>query len=851
MKKKSLPEKKVFLFSKTIKKKMLTTSSFILPDGSVYSGTTIVNTNQHLHHHHHHLSALQQQQQSSTSSSPTNNLVPHGLGIRLYLSSGHNNHHQGGGTTTTTTNRNNNLLLYVGEWDNGLMQGKGLLLSDNGDTLYEGNFFRGQCHGRGFLYTRSDDKSRRGVWEDGHLVSSEEVFNLLGDDSVSSLQNGSTQQQNQNHPTSSFKPVSTPTTTSTTTNPNSNSGNHRPIFRLLETEAILQTMKDLRNRLEQSNIAALSPSSSSYFAAQQPQFPSLEKSASGFYLQQQATGIFDSANNQTLSKQHPSNKNLLSTATSRNDFAIISGQQQQQQQNIQLQQQLQDLYLQQELQQNFVQQQQQQQQQHEPFGNVPANAAITDQSFSNQLLITVSGPSYNFAFSVLRFLQVFFLFIFPFLSLPGIPLCPLRMDGIDLEREYVVSGAALRADFELPSWEIYFDAVAIIFLVVAGAVTDGWYESKEGVILYETSFAFSDLIVPIVLILLFAFLQASYQSYHRTAHALERLDRHHFPKLAALSAQAVDASCHTLVVSWDEEGLGRVMNKKYKYKWAIWAVLYGFLLGFSSPIVRMIRNQNAFANEHKDTEIGAIMVFLSIWTISAGITYQFWRILDLERQLVESMTVITRCAYLKGQSILRPSDNRKFKFHFDAPISMEEISQGFLGWYIVRSFALYASTLANHKSRHAFVSVLALSAIAVDGAVIIDTFRALRNGSITFTTAHGFAVAAIFGWSNMLLYFLYVANAINQEVRKHLYLVDVAGMFHLFRDPVSANILSRCRGFIAEHDYASKVLGIRITDKVMTIATLYHGLAVACIIVSCVMWGFELRGTSSDLLKMF
>ena len=488
---------------------------------------------------------------------------------------------------------------------------------------------------------------------------------------------------------------------------------------------------------------------------------------------------------------------------------------------------------------------------HEPFGLGNSSGTLLEQILSNQLLLAVSGPSYNFSFSVTRFVQFMALFLCPFLSLPHVPLCPLRVDGLDLEREYVVSGAALRADFELPTWEVYVGAVGIILLVAAGAAPHGMNFALE----FQSVFSLSDIVVPTTLILLFALLQAAYQSFHRSAHALERLDRHHFPRLAALSAQCVDANCHTLVLSWDEEGLGRVVNRKYMYKWALLALLNGFLLAFAAPLTRIIRGQHAFAEYDGSgpargpaAGASAVLSFCSVWVVCAGITYQLWRIIDLERQLQESVAVITRCAYLKGQSIIRPADNRKFKFFFDAPVTMDNIYEGVLGWYITRSFVLYASTLSNHRSRHAWISVLTLAAVSLEAAVIADAVRSLNRGSIVFTTAHGFAVVAILGWCNLLMYFLNLAKNIDTETRKHLYLVDVAGIFHLFRDPQGASVIARCRGMIAEHDYRSMVLGVQVTERVYALAWLYHGLATACMILTVVMWVMQLRGTLAGSL---
>jgi hypothetical protein len=184
------------------------------------------------------------------------------------------------------------------------------------------------------------------------------------------------------------------------------------------------------------------------------------------------------------------------------------------------------------------------------------------------------------------------------------------------------------------------------------------------------------------------------------------------------------------------------------------------------------------------------------------------------------------------------------------PVSMAQTEQGFLGWYIVRSFALYASTLSNHRSRHAFVSVLAFALLAVDAAIIIDAFRSLllRSASVTFTTAHGFAVVAVFGWGPVLLFFFVVARGVGSEIRKHLYLADVAAMFHMFRDADGASVIARCRGMIAEHDYTSRVLGLRVNDRLIAGAAVYHGLAMSAMVLLVVMWSLQLTGARSEIL---
>lgn len=673
--------------------------------------------------------------------------------------------------------------LYVGEWDNGVMHGKGILLVETGD-LFEGHFSCGAFHGRGFLYSRADDRAKRGVWKHGALLSVEDIVGNVDDANLAT----------------EFRPVAGASRTSHTT----------PQFKLMELQAITATMRELRQQIE------LPPHLKGQQLPQQEQHQQRQQpnhSDDSFTAFSNAIAAVASGGN--INEPVPAFPSAISKIDQADHLAYVAHHS-----NIH---------------------HHQHNHHHEPAHHEGDQQLI----FSNQLMLTISGPSYNHKFSFMRFVRFFAMFLFPFLSLPHLGFCPLRVDGIELEREYVVSGAALRADFEIPSWEIYFAAIGIVFSVVAAIVPHG-----VSAVLSFTVFSRSDIIVPFALCILFALLQAAYQSFHRTAHALERLDRHHFPRLAALSAQCIDAHCHTLVVSWDEEGLGRVFNRKYHYKWGIIAGIYGFLLAFASPLTRLIIGFEAFAEPGDLTNVSAILSFLCVWIISSGITYDLCRLVDLERQLEESMTVITRCAYLQGQSIMRPSEARKFKFHLDADFSLEHTSQGFLGWYITRSFVLYASTLSNHRSRHAFISVLCLALVAIDIAFIVETLRSIQRGEIRFTSAHMFGAVASVGWGSMLMYYLNVTKNMYSESKTHLYLIDVARMFHSFRDARSSDIISRCRGMVSEHDYASKVLGLEVTDKVMALWACFHCFAVSCIALSFTMWALTLRGDYSTLLNM-
>ena len=406
-------------------------TSKILPDGSLYSGQW-----------------------------GAERTAPQGVGIRHFLS-----------------NR-----LYVGEWENGVMHGKGVLLLESGD-LFEGHFSRGAFNGRGLLYSKRDGRTKRGLWKHGTLQSVEDIVGNADDANMGVA----------------FR--SAPGTASL-------ASKNTPQFKLMELQAIAMVMRDLRSRLESSGPDSTQKSSSGQALLSATGGGS---GGGGNNAASSALDILEGSSLRGTNTNNPSSNNnnntmMMTTTINENTFmdggGFIGGDTE-----------LSTMTMMKETNEPFGSSHQQQLQQQQ-------QAAQHQQILSNQLLLTISGPSYNFSFSTLRFLQFLLLFLFPFFSLPGIPICPFRMDSLNQEREYVVSGAALRADFELPTWEIYCGVFGILFAIVGSVLPhDGTTIGSE------TSFSWSDIIVPVTLILIFALLNAAYQSYHRTAHALERLDR--------------------------------------------------------------------------------------------------------------------------------------------------------------------------------------------------------------------------------------------------------------------------------------------------------------------------------------
>jgi hypothetical protein len=425
---------------------------------------------------------------------------------------------------------------------------------------------------------------------------------------------------------------------------------------------------------------------------------------------------------------------------------------------------------------------------------------------ANHLLFTMSGPSYPFSFSPSRFVQYVGLFSFPFLSLP-LRFMPLRLTTMHQEREFVVSGAAVRADFELPTWELYVAAVSIILTTASGIfglVTEYHIRSM-------TPYSLSDALTPAALCILFSLLQAATHGYSRVPHVLERLDRQQFTHLAATSAQCVDAHCSPRVASWKDDGVTREVVSIYPKCWAALSALFATAMLFTLPAMRASRGQNFFAAESAFPAVGAICSACAVFLLSGAITYHLCRVVDMQRQVLSAMRVLTRCAYLRGQSVLHPTDRRKHKFDLDASLSLSSLKDGFAGWYVMRSFVLYASTCTNHRARHAYAGVLLGLMAAVDGLLLIHgTAAVISDDPVSFTGAHAMGLVMLLGWGTLLSMFIYASHHIDLERQRHCYLIDVASVFHQWTDERMSQLLTRCSGMVARHEIVGNIFGRRV-----------------------------------------
>jgi uncharacterized membrane protein (DUF485 family) len=214
---------------------------------------------------------------------------------------------------------------------------------------------------------------------------------------------------------------------------------------------------------------------------------------------------------------------------------------------------------------------------------------------------------------------------------------------------------------------------------------------------------------------------------------------------------------------------------------------------------------------------------------------------DTQRQVLARMRVLSTCAYLAGQSILRPSDHREEYFRLDSPIEFSEMTRGFVGWYFTRCFVLYASTCSNHSARGTSASIITLAMVGVYIAAIIDCAYAWSQDLLVnadyFTTAHLVGLAVMLTAGHMLLAYLYVCNASEKEREKHVYLCDVTSAYHYAkRNMGDAQIVAHCRDIIRDHDVRFKAVAVTITGYVMWLALLLHVVGVGCLTVQVVVW---------------
>ena len=452
----------------------------------------------------------------------------------------------------------------------------------------------------------------------------------------------------------------------------------------------------------------------------------------------------------------------------------------------------------------------------------------------NDIMFVCCGPGYNSCFDAVKFVRSFVAFIFPFFSLPHTP-CPCRFSALEEEREYVVSGAALRIDFEQPYASIYLAAIAFVAVALA------WVFSQISTdIGAYTTIASVDIILPLLAYLLFALMNATYHSYVRIAHPLERIDRHGFPKMAAFVGSCVDSQADVCIYTWDEEGNSRVTNSHYHYRWLVVSMIVGLLASAISPIYRAFHGVQLFGDD-KYERTGAVFAAIGILLTFTGVTYFILKITDMERQVHSQLAVISRLAYLNGQSLLRPTDHRKVRFELDSPVSTQDLKSGFCGWFVTRCFVLYASTVSNHVARHSSISAVFLFMFVVQMVVFVDVIYALsreyiQRSSAYFTSAHLMGLWLVLSWGSLLIRYVYVCLLTERERQRHLYIFDVAALYHhtVLSNANSCSIIETCRSMTLLHDQRTTVFNVRLSPFLFVVWCGLHILSCGVLVYQLV-----------------
>ncbi|KAK7198289.1 MORN repeat [Novymonas esmeraldas] len=450
---------------------------------------------------------------------------------------------------------------------------------------------------------------------------------------------------------------------------------------------------------------------------------------------------------------------------------------------------------------------------------------------SADAVFACAAPAPNEVFSSGRFVHRCFVFLFPFLSLPWVPLAPLRITSLREEREFVVSGAALRSDFDAPSFILYAVAVAMLFQVTSivlvacrvplGRVQDG-------------RLTLPDMVVPCVLWLVVALVAASYTSFFRHPHGLERVDRRLTPRLSAFAASLVDAKASVCIFTYDDDGRGKVMNRHYRYRWLLFGVLVGAMLSLSAPATRGGYGHDMFGADGF-TQAAALLAFFATFLFATTLTFLVLKITDMQREIRAKLHVLTDLAFLDRRCLMNPSKHAHAAFDLDDSFDARNLFSGFPGWYSVRSLILYASACANHGARTTAMGVFWFALICAFVVGLGDTLYAvgtpLDRTDQRYSTAHSYAFIVFVAWGPLLQRYLYVCVSTRRALQRHLYIMDIAGLYHRVRlnDSEASDIIQQCRRLSEMHDAAPEMFSVALYTFVVMLTVLLHAAAMAAI----------------------
>lgn len=458
--------------------------------------------------------------------------------------------------------------------------------------------------------------------------------------------------------------------------------------------------------------------------------------------------------------------------------------------------------------------------------------------------LTDACPGGNERFTSRRFVKFLLIFLFPFLSLPGTPMNWLRVTSLGMERLFVVSGAALRTDFESPVVSLYATALAMLgygaacIVIRRGELHLG--TSEEGLI------SVAELVLPVVLWFALALMSACYEGYLRVPHLLESHNRQGMSPLTAYAANVVDAQARVCIYTWHENGYGKVRNHHYRYRWMAFASVVALCTAAAAPLARLGARQAMFGSDGFTVAAGLLLCAVT-FLLGSVFSYHVLKCTDMQREMVAKMRVLTNLAFLNQSGVV----HRGYYLgpHFDLDMSLDTLHdlEGFPGWYTIRSVVLYLSTSSKHGARSAAMSVFVLLMFLAHVAAVGEMGYVLLvgEGAKDMHHVHCIYVYGLFFfvlWGLLLTRYLYVCWQTRTENELHMYVMDATSLYHgcQLRDANAAATITLCRNMASSQDVCPHFLGQRL-NALWAVALVLTNAGATAVMAVHMYWGLKTR----------
>eukprot|EP00760_Papus_ankaliazontas_P036096 PhM_4_TR8191/c0_g1_i1/m.82008 len=455
-------------------------------------------------------------------------------------------------------------------------------------------------------------------------------------------------------------------------------------------------------------------------------------------------------------------------------------------------------------------------------------------SLAIEHIMSVCGPNVaRFRWSLcLRYVAMH---VFPFLFLPK---CFLAPTALELEREYVVSGARIRTDFEVPRSSLIVSAISFVLIaVMLGLYGDASRDDLPPLTPHSTVSRY-DIVAPVALYAVHCVYSAVYNSLPRQSHSLERLSGRQLQNLVMMVCRSIDPYARITVYAWDEEGYFFHTKPSFVRYWIIVATVLGSAWALTPMISRIAKGDYAFANPDEDDHV-CINVFsmLAIGVLGTRMIYVLCKSVDAQRHVHAQLSVLSRAARVDGEAIVDPCDHSPLSFELtytdDTDCLFEEspatattttttCRAGFQSWFLCRCFIMYASVASNHNARCHGISLVAAAVVVVTVICCGDAlhFVAVDNAENDLTTSHIVALFFLVVIGHFFLFFLQVCLRIVNHLQMHINLMLLTSA-NLECSSVVSDRARRHAGLIRAHttilqfnDIVPFVLGFAVTPSV-------------------------------------